>query len=315
MPASNKGMATQKRGQLGVNAVENIVLSQWNCRWQPVDAQNDDGVDGLIFIERGGETTGQIVFVQVKCTNSTSSNGRTSVSINQKKLSRNVTRWRKLVGAAILIHVDPKTMKATWANLRDHGAIGNTQVYVPTTNNFDKHSKNVIADLCGTMHRDVLLPQIDTDVDDFRHLKSREHLQTASRTLYKELSAAEIRLGLDGPAVRFTGDGWKHMTRRRRSHLSEIQSFTLLGVVRKVLEATPESALVSDNTSGVPEGTVYAARAAVTFPFRQTAIVKIVLRKSMNQDGSTAYSFFTVYEPKRKRNVLGTRGPLFLQAT
>ena len=45
------GLSKQRQGQLGVNAVERIVLKGWNSRWQPLDAVNDDGVDGLIFIE------------------------------------------------------------------------------------------------------------------------------------------------------------------------------------------------------------------------------------------------------------------------
>jgi hypothetical protein len=302
------GMASQKAGQLGINIVENVVLNKWSSRWQPLDAQNDDGIDGLIFIERGGEATGQIVFAQVKCTDSPVSRMQTRVAINRKKLRRNVERWRRVVGAAILVHVDPATWKATWVNLRDKNAIGDTQVFVPIRNKFDLSAKNEIANLCGTIHRDVLLPQVDTIANDFLYLKSREHLQTAARQCYRVLNAADVRLGGDGPRVKFTRDGWGHLTRRRRSHLSEIQSFTLLGAVQKVLEATPEEALVRD-------GNAYAARAAVTFPFRQTAIVKVVLRKAQDGDGSPAYSFFTVYEPKRKRNVLGARGPLFLQAT
>ena len=43
-------LSTQRTGQLGVNVVERIVL-EWGARWQSLDAVNDDGIDGLIFIE------------------------------------------------------------------------------------------------------------------------------------------------------------------------------------------------------------------------------------------------------------------------
>jgi len=310
-----KGVKSQRIGQIGINTVEDIVLNDWNSRWQQLDAQNDDGIDGLIFIERDGEATGQIVFAQVKCTDSPVSEKRTRVAINREKLKRNVRRWRRVVGAAILIHIDPGTRIATWVNLRDQAAIGNTQVYVPNCQKFNKSAKNNIANLCGTIHRDVILPQVDTVECDFIHMRNKDDIQTSSRQLYKNLNEANVKLGNIGPCVMFTCDGWEHLTRKRRSHLSEIQSFILLGTVRKILEATPEEALVKDKTANSKVGMVYAARAAVTFSFRQTAIVKVLLRKCEAAHGAPTYSFFAVYEPKRKRNILGARGPLFLQAT
>jgi hypothetical protein len=62
------GLDRQRTGQLGVNIVERVVLSQWQSRWQAIDGFNDDGVDGLIFIERSSGHTGQIIHLQVKCT-------------------------------------------------------------------------------------------------------------------------------------------------------------------------------------------------------------------------------------------------------
>jgi hypothetical protein len=34
---------------LGVNIVEQVVLSQWQSHWQAIDGFNDDGADGLIL--------------------------------------------------------------------------------------------------------------------------------------------------------------------------------------------------------------------------------------------------------------------------
>lgn len=312
MATTKSSLASQRQGQIGINVVERIVLAEWGCRWQPLEAQNDDGIDGLIFIERGGEATGQIVFAQVKCTASPITGERRRVPISPTKLRRNVQRWRRVVGAAILIHVDPSDEKATWVNLRDQSAIGHSQVFVRTDNHFDRSAKAEIAQLCGSIHRDVLLPQVDTTVEDFSHMKSRSHLQSAARQLYRTLDQDQIRLGGNGPVVRFTRDGWKHITRRGRSHLSQVQSFILLGAVRRILEQATENGLSREKTGDV---TTFVTRAAVTFPFRQTAVVKIVLRRLATEDHTTQFSFLTIYEAKRKRNVLGARGPLSLQAT
>lgn len=64
--ANNKGLHTQKTGQIGVNAVERVILLDWKCRWQMIDGHNDDGADGLIFVEDGYKTNGQIIYVQIK---------------------------------------------------------------------------------------------------------------------------------------------------------------------------------------------------------------------------------------------------------
>jgi hypothetical protein len=79
----SQGLSTQKRGQLGANIVERIVLKDWNSRWQQIDAQNDDGVDGLIFLEAGNRPTGQIIFAQIKCHQSPISDSKVSVSLGK----------------------------------------------------------------------------------------------------------------------------------------------------------------------------------------------------------------------------------------
>lgn len=301
------GLATQRRGQLGINVVERIVLHDWVSRWQPVDAQNDDGIDGLIFIEKGGAATGQIVYVQVKCIRRPSKSGDISVPIGRVKLAKAIKRWRRLVGAAILIHVDPDSLEARWENLHAEDGLLSSSIRVPASQIFNAQAKEKIGELCGTLHRDVTAENVDTYADHFPHLRSNEHIQVAARQFYRELGSRPIKIGNTDQQVIFTREGWRHITRRGRPELTRFQSFVLLGTILPILEGMSASDVKRQPTPHEPDDEqYYAIKAAVSFPHRQTGIVKIVLHRNA-RDPEGQYRFHTIYEPRRTLSLRGTR--------
>jgi len=304
-------LKSQRLGQIGVNCVERIILSDWQSRWQQIDSQNDDGVDGLIFLERNGEATGQVVFAQVKCRKGLklSRDGMYRLPIGVQRLRSAYERWRRLIGAAVVIFVDPKGPSAFWVNARTVDPTA-SQIFVPVDQPFDRNARQEIASMCGNLHRDLLAPRVETGAFDFPHLRSRDHIQVAARSLYRELNEKPVRLGGNGPIVEFTPEGWAHITRRGRPELTRFQSFVLLGTVRKILESITESDLRRHTSLEDSTTPFVAARAAVTFPFRQSAIVKIILRWHSSGEGDRAYRFHTIYEPRRKRDLMGVRAPL-----
>ena len=95
-----KGVSNAHKGQIGVNLVESIILTKLGWRWQAIDGHNDDGVDGLLFIQRGAELTGQVVFVQIKFRKLAASAAESiKVSINSKRLKKKCSKmgqacWR-----------------------------------------------------------------------------------------------------------------------------------------------------------------------------------------------------------------------------
>lgn len=305
-------LKTQRQGQIGVNAVEKVVLADWGARWQTLDAQNDDGVDGLIFLERGQELSGQIVFAQIKCQKvNRRSDGTYAIPINSQKLARNLDIWRKVVGAAIVILVDPQTLTARWVDAKPDTSTTASQVLVPEGQVFNGAAKSKISKLSGTLHQDLLAQKVHTFAKDFMHLRTTLHLQIATRALYKSLANEPVRLGLDGERVRFDRDGWRHITRPNRSQLSRHQSFVLLGTARKIIEAchTELSKLPSSDTN---DGRIrfFQVDSMVTFPFRQTGLVRLVLKRSLTKSlEDSALKFWTIYEPRRKLSGLGVQEP------
>lgn len=302
------GLSTQRRGQVGVNVVERIVLNEWQARWQPIEAQNDDGVDGLIFLESGGRATGQIVFAQVKCHNSPRrANGDIRVHVGTEKLAANIDRWRRVVGAAILIHVDPKNLTARWIDLRDPEKTG-SEVIVPKDCIFDGGARRSVAALTGLIHRDVLLARVNTVAADYSYIRTTEKLSAAALKFYGTLKERRLRLGGDGPRVRFTKDGWQHITRPQRRILTRYQSQLLLGAIPKMLDAIDIDDLRPfTKGAGTFAESFVSVSALVTFPFRQSAVVKMILKPTMADGGAQEFDFYTIYESRRRRDALGRR--------
>lgn len=300
-------LSRTQKGQIGVNIVEGIVLRDWNCRWQAIDGHNDDGVDGLLFFQKGSELTGQVAFVQVKLRSSAKrESGSIKVNVGIKRIRKNAARWKKLVGATILIFVDPNNMEAFWVDLRDPKALVGTYVMVPESNKFDVTAKAPIQSLCGTLHKDQNYRLLNTDGQDFEHLTCREHIQVSSRKLYHELRDVPTLLAGSDRPVRFLRSGWRHITRRERSRATRFQSFVLLGCVRQILNDTDITELTLEGHISKSGGRLYSTRRYMTFPFRQSALTTVVLEQLKDDDGEY-FSFYTVYEPRRKRTATSVK--------
>lgn len=305
-------LSKQRRGQIGVNTVERIVLSEWDGRWQPLEAHNDDAIDGLIFLEEGGELSGQIIFTQVKCIKAKKrKDGKFRIPISRKKLSRNLRAWRKVVGAAIVVLVDPDTLTARWVDIKPGHSSTPAQILVPEKQIFSRSAKQSISALCGTLHQDLQAQKIHTFANDFAHLRTSEHVQPASRKAYISLEKSPTFLGSTKERVHFDREGWRHITRPARSHLSRYQSFVLLGTARKIIEncGVPLEEL-PNSFSKTESCCFFQIDSMVTFPFRQTGLVRLILRKStIDPKGSSKLKFWTIYEPRRKQSGLGVQEP------
>lgn len=298
---------TQKKGQIGVNVVERIVISDWGSRWQSLDSHNDDGIDGLIFLESGGEATGQVIYVQIKAYSDVKCDraGNFRIPLGNDNLAKKINRWRRVVGAAVVVYVNLNDYKSYWVDAKNQSE-GKSEIFIPRINLFNKDAKKQISMLCGTIYRDLRLQEIHSEYTDFPHLVSKDHIAVASRKLYVSLGAAPCNMR-DGKAkVYFTRYGWRHITRRGRPQLTRFQSFVLLGVVRKIIENMSYTDLLSFEAPNDDKKKLFSARFVVTFPFRQTSVVKIVLEEI---EYGVRYDFYTIYEPRRRRGVTGVRRP------
>lgn len=304
-------MKRQKRaktGQLGVNVVERIVIDELLWRWQPLDQQNDDGLDGLIMVEdRNGELTGQIIFAQIKCwSKRRPRSGILKLNIDPQKLQVRARRWRRVAGASIVIWVDPTNKEAFWADLQDSATIADKSVLVSMKDKFSAKSANRLRRLAGTQGEDNLLPVLHASHADTQHLQPTKSLKQCSKQFFKgvgTVTSPDQRIG----AVHFSRVGWKHITRPERPVARVVQSLHLLRIAKRIVEEIPDAQLLRKIGGPDDPAEIYALTARTTFQHRDAAVVRvIILRQLVSATNPTPKSwFYSVYERRRRRGLRG----------
>lgn len=192
-----------------------------------------------------------------------------------------------------------------WVNLKDEANWTKKGVKISKENKFNKESKDVILKMCGTYHIDQNLPTIDADANDFKYISESNSILKASREFYKNHLRSGISIG--GVRVVFNRLGWRHITRPERSAMKRYQSLLLLGVLRKAfLEVSVKDLRQFSSRRDLDKfnyNLVYF-RVFVRFNFRQSCVISVVLRHTRGET-INQYSFYTVYESRRGRGVLG----------
>ena len=112
---------------IGVRLVAQIVREKWKARFQELDSRNDDGIDGIIFLGKNGQATGETIFVQIKCgpaykVEIKGNSNQFYLNVGSEYIEKHRPRWNRYPGPVILVYVDSstdKTMpKAWWTNLK-----------------------------------------------------------------------------------------------------------------------------------------------------------------------------------------------------
>lgn len=304
-------MAREKRakiGQLGVNVVERLVINELLWRWQPLDQQNDDGLDGLIMVEnRKGELTGQIIFAQVKCwSKKRPRSGILKLNIDPKKLEVRARRWRRVAGASIVIWVDPTNLEAFWADLQNPATIAGKSVLISLKDKLNGKSANRLKRLAGTQGEDNLLPELHATHADMQHIQPTKLLKQYSKRFFTDVGTVkspDLRIG----AVHFSRVGWKHITRPERPVSRVVQSLHLLRIAKRIVEEVPDAQLLRRIGGPNNPAEIYALTARVTFQHRDAAVVRvIILRQLASATNPMPKSwFYSVYERRRRRGLRG----------
>jgi hypothetical protein len=309
MTATKRG-STTKQGQIGINVVERIVIDELDARWQQLDAQNDDGVDGLIFFESElGKISGEILHVQVKCweRKPSSLTGDVAVlSLGEQHLYEHAATWQGVAGGSILVWVNPENRNAYWVSLKRGSTFAGAHVTIPLTQKFDGSARNALRQLCGTMAPDQLLKQLQAQPCDFRHMAINRSLRESTKQTYRmlrQITARDPQLG----EVSFTRLGWRHITRKGRSISRIWHSLTLINIAKRIVEEVQPARCVRTWRKGSDVvGEVYELTARVSFPSRDPAVVRVLLLRRLR--GSKFETiFYSVYERRRRKGLLGER--------
>lgn len=309
MVTHNGRRNTARTGQAGINRVEDIVINELIWRWQSLDQHNDDALDGLIFVEdKNSETTGQVIFAQVKCWDvPRSANGFVTLPINTEKLRFRARRWRRVAGASIVIWVDPRNMEAFWADLQDPDTFTKSGLKVSLQSKFGDKSATRLRRLAGTQGEDNLLQIMYATPNDTAHVQLNASLKETSKKLLFEDIEAAIAKNKNLGVVKFSRVGWKHITRTERPTSRVVQSLHLIKIAQRMIEEIDDIQLIRTIGGSEQPAEIYAITARVVFRHRDAAVVRVIILKQLpgpkNPDPKTW--FYSVYERRRRRGLRG----------
>ncbi|MEA3472468.1 MAG: DUF4365 domain-containing protein [Pseudomonadota bacterium] len=299
---------TQRTGQIGINVVERICIEELKGRWQPVDGHNDDGMDGLLFLEDSkGELTGQIIFIQVKCWKlDRKQNGTVRLSIKKDLLVDRVQRWRRVAGAMILVWVDPNSKEAFWADLEDDGSFDGNGVKIDLRQKFSASSLNRLRKMSGTIGSDNSLPLVNASRESIEYVRPEIQLRKAAKEKFKSIGFAKSPND-ELSKVAFGRVGWKHITRNGRPLLRITQSMQLLGVAKDVIEQSTAARMVRRLEDISAPAELWAVDAKVVFPHRDAAVIRVIVLKQLPGPRTPEPKswFYSVYERRRRRGIRG----------
>lgn len=308
---------------IGLRVVGQFVREKWRCRFQELDARNDDGIDGIIFLAKSGEASGETIFVQVKCGPSYKVRNKDqtdnfNVRLGIDYIETHRPRWNRYPGPVILIYVDSSTDKilpfAWWADLKSQASYNlysKSYIIIDSFNRFGEHSKGHFKNLC-THHLDYSLETIELTTEDFNYIRIKDNLKKSAREKYKAISK-RIHTNPTLGEVIVNRVGWKHITRPDRKILHVNQSFELIGALEKIISSTHRYEFVKqldtyEKTSNKVIVDNICLRAKIIFPHRYQGVVVVMLKRKrlFNENGKANTSkiwFYSIFESRRGKKI------------
>lgn len=312
----------------GMRITGEIVIEKWFCRWQKVDSENDDGIDGIILYEQKSKVT-DAIYVQVKGGHSYRKESRNfpahiCLSLGKEYISSHKEKWNSYPGPVILVYVDTKVKsggqeQAWWVDLKNPASYttkAESYILVPKEQKFDVTAKKKIYSLTEHRHQESKLINIETGNNIFSHITlNKEPIKQSAKSYYDSLKKTKLSpTCTEFKDILFTRVGWKHITRKTRSLQRIIQSLILLPVAKEIIEKVDRYQVVDyyfddDGTGG---GILYQTlliRGRVTFPYRYPAVVNVILRRKIKISKEGKYLeiklwFYSVYESRRKKELV-----------
>lgn len=318
-------MDTSRRGAAGRDLVAFQTRSQIKSDWQNIDSENDDSVDGAVFLRHHGKFLGRVLFVQVKGGPSYKIeykqkrfSGKIGVSLGKDYIEQHRPRWNALPGPVILAYVedpDKRSSKIYWQDLKNEASYSTHNknvILVPKSQTFGSETKGALRRLTGSVPDDVPLKSIDMRKSHSLFTLPIVERKTA-RTFYTKWANSSDRNHPEVGEIEVTNAGWRHMTRRSRRPENVQNSFTLLEAARQMIIQGAGwrqlgSAKVAERKQTIDIVDALSLRAKVVFRHRAPGTVQVILRrvraicKSTGNINSRIY-FYSVHELQRGNSI------------
>lgn len=315
-----------KNEATGNRVVMQYVQEFWDCGWQPLDARNDRGIDGLIFMRQKGNDLGVKINVQIKCGAkyiSSYNDDEIRISIhNEYSLQQHIEYWKIQNEPTVLIFVNPCkekrdkngnisklngkivwldsriNAKAWWVNLKDPGLQPDdlkTIIRINKKNNFGEHSKGdflkLIRPLLSVSHLHEIIPNKES-----KALLNSHHLKTDSREFYKNWkNNNEIFCKAINQKIRVSKTGWKHILLKARGIERQSISLRLLGIAKQMIDDVENFYLLNQKENGNELEQKIALRARSSYQYNEHIVQVILLRKFSRLSQKEKWWFYSVH--------------------
>lgn len=293
-------MSTIRTGAAGRDKLASIVRSQLRSDWQNIDGENDDSIDGLIYLRYRNNFSGRLIFVQVKSGpsfvkdyKSPKYNSVIAIDIGKKYIEDHLPRWNALPGPVLLIFVaKPNSVSSPiyWQDLREQDSFSKTNkgvVLIPKQNRFGSQTKGTLRKLCGSIPDSKTIPEIDLRREKVTLIRPSFSRKEALRAYHEWMaSPADAVHPIIGP-IKITNLGWRHITRKGRRPDSILNSLLLLEAAKAITRTdTPwrqlGSAKVREGRKSTSIVDHIALRALVLFRYRAPGTVQVIIRRTRN---------------------------------
>lgn len=306
-----------KNEATGMRVVAQYVQEFWECGWQPYDARNDKGIDGLILMKKKNIDLGVKINVQVKCGPkyiSSETKDEIKISIDDEKgLNEHLEYWKKQTEPAILVFVNPSkpsidkkgniikddkgrivwkesrlNAKAWWVDLKSENlrvAGTRTLLSIPKKNVFGEHSKGGFIKLIKPLLSNSHLPLVELNTESKGLLNSTK-LKDDAREFYKNWKNGNaIFCSALNKNIRVSKTGWNHILSSNRGKERRLNSLRLLGVAKQMINEIEEGKyfLLNQNETLSELEQKFGIRARYIDKTIGEQVVQVIVLRKMNK--------------------------------
>jgi hypothetical protein len=315
-----------KNEATGMRVVGQYIQEFWECGWQPFEARNDRGIDGLILMRKKNIDLGVKINVQVKCgvgyiSSETKDEIRLSID-DEKGLSEHIEYWKKQNEPAILVFVNPVkptrdksgnilkndkgqviwkesrlNSKAWWVDLKSDNlriVDSKTLISIPKQNVFGEHSKGAFHKLIRPLLSNNHLPLIEINSES-RNLLNSLSLKVDSRNFYRQWKNGNtILCKALNKNIRVSKTGWNHILSSNRGIERRTNSLKLLGVAKQIINEVEEDKYFLLNQTESPSELEQKFGIRARYIDRQLGeqVVQVIILRKMNTENKKEKLWF-----------------------
>lgn len=268
-----------KNEATGVRVVSQYVREYWECGWQELDARNDRGLDGIIFMRKRNVDLGVRINIQVKCGSkyiSSENKDEIRISIdNSRGFLDHLNYWKNQLEPTVLVFVNPgkkkrdlngtvdkdeygksvwvesrKKAQAWWVDLKDEGLHPentSTIIRLKRKNVFGEHSKGDFLKLIRSHLSIYHLPAITIN-EESKKLLNSSNLAREAKDFFKQWKNNNLTFCKAlNQNIRVSKTGWNHITAKRRGQERRKHSLSLLGVARQIIQESEQIYLLNQS--------------------------------------------------------------------